>query len=311
MSPFGFTALSGAWLFLLIPPLILFYFLKLKRPRVEIPSLVFWQQVLQDSRVNAPFQKFKRNLMLFLQLLLLLLLILAAMQPFWRGNAGRAQRLPILIDISASMDAGSEDTKGSQLDEAKKRVGQRIDRLLRGQKICLISFGDRAKKLTPFTDNKRILKTALDNLTVLDVPGNPEDALRMAQALNSREPFDEVLMMSDGNFPERSDFELSYTLDYERLPPAGPNAGITSLNARRSDGLSWDVFVNVEGNPAFEVNATIHVDQDGQEIDRQAISLEPGSAERLIFQVPGEVETTLSARLVPQGFDALTSDNTA
>ena len=76
MSPFGFTALSGAWLFLLIPPLVIFYFLKLKRPRIEIPSLVLWQQVLQDSRVNSPFQRFKRNLLLFLQLLLLLLLIL-------------------------------------------------------------------------------------------------------------------------------------------------------------------------------------------------------------------------------------------
>lgn len=311
MSPFGFTALSGAWLFLLIPPLVIFYFLKLKRPRIEIPSLVLWQQVLQDSRVNSPFQRFKRNLLLFLQLLLLLLLILAAMQPFWRGEASRAQRLPILIDVSASMDARHEGSKDTQLDEAKKRITQRIDNLLRGQKICLIAFGDRAKKLTPFTNNKRILKAALDNLVVQDVPGNPEDALRMAQALNSREPFDEVLMITDGNFPERSDFELSYALDYERLPPAGPNAGITSLNARRSGDLSWDVFVNVEGNPEFEVKATIHIEQDGQEIDRQAIALEPGAAERLIFQVPGETEAAFRVRLDPQAFDALAADNTA
>ena len=59
-----FTALSSAWLFALLVPLIVFYFLKLKRPRQIIPSLVLWRQVLSDQRVNSPFQKFKRNLLL-------------------------------------------------------------------------------------------------------------------------------------------------------------------------------------------------------------------------------------------------------
>src|SRR6266581_825102 len=101
----AFTSLSAAWLFLLLIPLVVFYFLKLKRPRLEIPSLVLWRQVLSDQRVNAPFQKFKRNLLLLLQILILTLLALAAMQPFLRREAARAQRLPVLIDVSASMGA--------------------------------------------------------------------------------------------------------------------------------------------------------------------------------------------------------------
>ena len=86
----SFQLWSSAWLFLLIPLLVLFYFLKLKRPRLEIPSLILWRQVLSDNRVNSPFQRFKRNILLLLQLLLLLLLILAAMQPFLRGGPGSA-----------------------------------------------------------------------------------------------------------------------------------------------------------------------------------------------------------------------------
>src|SRR5215210_4200252 len=93
-----FTALSSAWLLLLLVPLVAFYFLKLKRPRQVIPSLVLWRQVLDDQRVNSPFQRFKRNLLLLLQLLLLALLILAAMQPLLRRAAGGSQRLPVLID---------------------------------------------------------------------------------------------------------------------------------------------------------------------------------------------------------------------
>ena len=41
----GFQSLSYAWLALLLVPLVIFYFLKLKRPRLEIPSLALWRQV--------------------------------------------------------------------------------------------------------------------------------------------------------------------------------------------------------------------------------------------------------------------------
>ena len=75
MSWGGFQTLSHLWLLTLLAPLVLLYFLKLKRPRAEIPSLALWRQVLQDHRVNSPFQRFKRNLLLLLQLLLLLFLM--------------------------------------------------------------------------------------------------------------------------------------------------------------------------------------------------------------------------------------------
>src|SRR5882757_4116779 len=113
-----FTALSSAWLFLLTIPLVVFYFLKLRRPRQVIPSLVLWRQVMADQRVNAPFQQFKRNLLLLLQILLLSLLLLAAMQAFLRREASRAQRLPVLIDVSASMAALDVPGGVSRLDAA-------------------------------------------------------------------------------------------------------------------------------------------------------------------------------------------------
>ena len=93
----NFNLLSSAWFFFLIITLVDFYFLKLRRQRLEIPSLVLWQQVLQDSRVNSPFQKFKRNILLLLQLLLLCLLIIAAMDPIISGNSND-QKMPIIVD---------------------------------------------------------------------------------------------------------------------------------------------------------------------------------------------------------------------
>ena len=40
----SFSSLSSAWLFGLLVPLIVFYFLKLRRPRQLVPSLVLWRQ---------------------------------------------------------------------------------------------------------------------------------------------------------------------------------------------------------------------------------------------------------------------------
>ena len=60
----GFSTPIAAALFGLLVPLIIFYFLKLKRPRLELPSLALWRQVISDQRVNSPFQRFRRNLLM-------------------------------------------------------------------------------------------------------------------------------------------------------------------------------------------------------------------------------------------------------
>src|SRR6187549_816320 len=131
----SFTALHSAWLFALLAPLIIFYFLKLKRPRQTIPSLVLWRQVLADQRVNSPFQRFKRNILLLLQLLLLALLALAAMQPVLRRLGSGATRLPVLIDVSASMAALDQPNGQTRLNVAKARVKELIDNLPPDQEL--------------------------------------------------------------------------------------------------------------------------------------------------------------------------------
>ncbi|MCA9009578.1 MAG: BatA domain-containing protein, partial [Planctomycetaceae bacterium] len=50
----GFVNLFGAWFLLALIPLIILYFLKLRRPKMEVPSLALWQSVVNDQRVNSP-----------------------------------------------------------------------------------------------------------------------------------------------------------------------------------------------------------------------------------------------------------------
>ncbi len=311
MSSLGFYALGSAYLFALTAPLVLLYFLKLKRPRVQVPSLVLWRRVIEDRRVNSPFQRFKRNLLLLLQLLLLMLLCLAALQPFWRAGQTRADRLPVLIDSSASMAALDAPGGKSRLDVAKGQVGDLIEGLKPDQQMCIISFDSGARKRADFTDNKRVLRDALDAITVADVPSGLEEALRMAEAMARTQPFDEVLLFSDGNIPERINFDLPYKLDYRRLPPAGPNAGITSLNATRSSSGGWDVFVVVEGSEGETAPVTVNILYDGRQVATRSLTLGASRRERIGFSVPGGHAVDVQVNLVPAGPDSLASDNTA
>ena len=270
----SFSALSASWLFLLLIPLIVFYFLKLKRPRLEIPSLVLWRQVLADQRVNSPFQKFKRNFLLLLQILLLALLVLAAMQPFPRREVARADRVPILIDISASMGALDREGGTTRLAEVKKRVRDLIDGLPAEQELSLVAFSRNARRLTPFTNNQRDLRAALDALEIEDLPSDLEEALRMAQALARTAAFDKVLLFSDGNFPAKTNFELPFKIDYQRVSPAGSNYGITAASARRAAGGRWEVFVQLGASAEAEsATGTVELLQDGAVVATESVPL--------------------------------------
>lgn len=318
----GFFAPSFAWLALLLVPLVIVYFLKLRRTRVSVPSLALWRQVINDQRVNAPFQKFKRNLLLFLQILLLMLLVLAAMQPFLRGSEGDEQFLTILIDTSASMAA--VDEKGdSRLDLVKEEVGALIDGLLPGQRLTMISVSGTARRLTDFSDNKVLLHSALDDLEVSDVPSRLEDGLRLAQALARTVPeVRSVRLYTDGNLPMRLNpatnepvaavnIDLPFEVEYFQLPAAGNNIGITALNARRSSQSTWDVFVRVETTGQGSAEGLLSVSSNGSPVSEETVILEAGESQRLVFSVDATTAQQLHVRLRPVGHDALASDNEA
>ena len=306
----GFLKLSALWLLLLIPPLVLLYFLKLRRPRLAVPSLVLWQQVINDHRVNSPFQRFKRNILLLLQLLLLLLLVLAAMQPFLRGGPSASDRRPVLIDRSASM--GALDDRGkTRLDLAKEQVGELIDRLGSNEEMALIAFGHTAQQMVEFTSNKRLLRSALDSIELEDVASDVTDALRMADALARTAQFDRVLLVTDGNLPQKIDFELPFELDYQKLPSAGGNMGITALNARRNSGGGWNVFVQVQSTKDHLGTAALELIQDGESRALEQVTPTSGGGQRFVFQITAEAATSIELRLRPDSFDTLAADNVA
>src|SRR5438309_4815259 len=93
------------WLPLIGGLIVVMYILKLRRRDVVVSSTFLWQQVIRDVQANAPFQKLRKNLLLFLQLLAILLLVLVISRPFWRSKGVGGRSVVIVVDNSASMKA--------------------------------------------------------------------------------------------------------------------------------------------------------------------------------------------------------------
>ncbi len=309
MSFLNFVNLYGAWFFLSLIPLVILYFLKLRRPKLEVPSLVLWQSVVNDQRVNSPFQKFRRNLLLLLQVILLCLLVLALMQPFLPTTAGVAEYTPLLIDCSASMSAKDEATGKTRLELVREQVREQIENLSGDQQISLFTFASTGRRLTEFTNDRRTLLRALDKIEVTDLPAQLDDVLRMAAAYASSFPIETVTVLTDGNLPERVDFELPFRLDVRRVDPGGVNLGITEMSARRSGANEWEVFVRVAGSSDELRGAELQILENGQQTHTETLEVSKDDAERLVFPVSAGNATLLEARLVPSGFDAMETDN--
>ena len=306
----GFNELSKLWFLTLLIPIIIFYFLKLKRPKVNIPSLFLWQQVIDDKRVNSPFQRFKRHILLLLQLILLTLLVLAATNPYFLGNMNKAKRIPILIDISASMGAIDKATGKSRFERAKEKIENLINNTPQGQEFAIIAFSDRAQKICGFTDNTKILNEAISKLKVKDLPANIEDALRMIQAMSKNFNFKEALLFSDGNFPDKAKFSLPFKLNFQKISNDAPNIGITALSAQRSGANNWIIFAELSSTGKTSP-AVLELYHNGELLGEETYVPTTGNSERISFKVPGNLKSSLKLQLKPDGFDALSSDNTA
>src|SRR5580698_11004918 len=97
--------------------IIALYFLKLRRRPVQVPSTLLWRRSLEDLHVNSLFQRLRKNLLLFLQLLAVFLVMLALAGPRIRGSSDQGERYVLAIDNSASMSAS--DVEPTRLEKAK------------------------------------------------------------------------------------------------------------------------------------------------------------------------------------------------
>lgn len=315
----NFTTPMAGLLALAAIPIVIVYFLKLRRPRRTVPSLVLWQKVLEDQRVNSPFQRFRRNLLLWLQLALLACLVLACMQPFFGSSFGSGDALPIIVDVSASMDAREEPGGQSRLERVQDELYELVDSLPRSKRVALIASGARATQLTDVTSDRSLLRAAITKLTIEPVETDLTPALRLAEGLTQSTRVSELRLYTDGNMPTDANspdgvavvpFDLPFEVDYRHIEdrkPAG-NIGLVEVSASRSGESDWDIFARVTASVTAG-RADVILEQDGQELRRDAAVFEAGTSQRLSFSLDSTSASNVVVRVEPKQFDALQLDD--
>ncbi|MBO6740983.1 MAG: VWA domain-containing protein [Phycisphaerales bacterium] len=253
---FAAPLLAGIVAAIAIPALIILYFLKLRRIPREVSSTLLWKKTIQDLQANAPFQRLRKNLLLFLQLIVLGLILLALAQPRSATTSEQGKKYLILIDRSASMAAvDGDETLGSKsrLERAKEEAIALVESMRepsvfsQGEKAdeaMIIAFDASAEIVAQFTSDQSALINAINAIEQTDAPSSIEEAYRLAQAQRPNR------LVTDANEAG----EVLNTIELEELKGGDPyffhlysDGRIPDIQSVRAD--------QVEGQFAFEYHA--------------------------------------------------------
>ena len=279
-----------------IPALLVLYFLKLRRREMPIPSTLLWRKAIQDLQVNAPFQRLRRNLLLFLQLALLALLILALSRPVTFFTPGAGKNTVIIIDRSASMAATDVSGK-SRLDEAKRRAKELVETLERGGHAMVIAFDDKAETVQPFTADVLALKTAIDDIEQTDRRTRLKLAYQLADAqlafiaeqlrVGSGVVLPDVFVYSDGRVLDAAELSIKGKLRYEKIGTADAgNIAVVALSAKRNYERPTEVQI-------FARLANFGPTLQQADVELSVSSVDPADPTRDDFKVRGIAAVTL------------------
>lgn len=330
---FRSTLGTPGWIIMaLIPPAIFaLYFLKLRRQPVEVPSTYLWHRVIEDLHVNSLWQRLRKSLLLFLQLLVVALAILALLRPGWQGQSLQGQRFIFLVDNSASMSATDAPANASRLQLAKQRVDELVDQLESDMSAMIVSFAEEPVVVQEFTDNKRSLKEALTRIQPTNSVTELADALELADGFANPEKITlgeteyevteqqevDLFILSDGRFGSVENFSLG-NLRPQFLPLGSidaSNLAITNFNVRRGEERPelQQAFVQVANFSELAQRVVVELYQSGRLLDAAELEIEADGIGASTFMLDDQVAGELRARIsFPAEYeDQLPLDNEA
>lgn len=268
--------------------IIALYFLKLRRTPRRVPSTYLWMRAVEDLHVNSLFQRLRRNLLLFLQLVVIGLVFAAFFPLSCTTQRDEGKRYIFLIDNSASMAA--TDVKPSRLEAAKQQALAMVDQMISDDTAMVMAFADGVTDQMPFSQHRGVIRQRIEAIEQTQETTSIREALPVAAGRanpGSTGPDDrnpvlpmpaDLYIFSDGRFPD-VDFPLgNLTPHFVTIGSASHNIGIaamsTRVNEERPDQLQ--VFARIENYSAHEA-ACPQADVAAL-ADKQAIGSRPDTA---------------------------------
>ncbi len=289
-NPWGFLA------FLSVPLLILFYILKQRHQEQMVSSTYLWERSQLLMQASAPWQKLRKSLLFFLQLLLLVCLSLALTRPVIQ-HAGTAQEYIMMIDSSASMRSG--DRSPSRFAMAVREVEKQVDRLLPGQCMSIIQVGDNVSLLVSRSADKQMLHAALRGMECGYGTADVQAAVALAGSLRIAEVSTQVVFYTDKEYRESGEISIVNLCEKEE------NTAVTGVSSVLTE-KGYTILSTVQSSGGHN-GLTLELYCDGVLFDARSVDCPAGEPVHTYWQSVPVDASFVSVRIVEE--DALAADN--
>ena len=298
----GFTNLWPLFLLLTIPPVIMLYILKRKYKEEVISSSLLWKEVYKNTRANTPWEKFKKNIMLLLQIIIILSVILALMSPFISMGGKSYKNIIMVIDNTASMNT-IYDGSNSRLEQGKALAKEYLNSTKEGTNTYIISYDGTSNLLLNGDFNKYNATSIIDKISTSYSSGDISDVVSFVKAIGDGvgEEY-EALIFTD---KQMAISDINGRIVY--LGNSGLNASVDNVSHKFVDD-KVKVIANVtnNGDSLYEGDFSLY---NGEELAAvEGVSLQVGESKTLSFELDSLNSSYLKGELSRK--DILMEDNT-
>ena len=298
----GFTNLWPLFLLLTIPPVIMLYILKRKYKEEVISSSLLWKEVYKNTRANTPWEKFKKNIMLLLQIIIILSVILALMSPFISMGGKSYKNIIMVIDNTASMNT-IYDGSNSRLEQGKILAKEYLNSTKEGTNTYIISYDGTSNLLLNGDFNKSNAASIIDKISTSYGSGDISDVVSFVKAIGDGIGEDyEALIFTD---KQAAISDINGRIVY--LGNSGLNGSVDNVSHKFVDD-KVKVIANVtnNGDSLYEGDFSLY---NGEELAAvEGVTLQVGESKTLSFELDSLNSDYLKGELSRK--DILMEDNT-
>jgi len=308
------------WLLLVLLPIALFYILRTRAKRQTVATILFWQQVFEERRSRAFWRQLRHLFSLLLSLLFAILLIAAILNPV--GSSTQAERIVIVLDNSASMNALGNSGK-SRFDEALKQARRLIQSADGRKQTAIITTGGTSQLVCGFSSHFGTLQKAIGEILPTNLSGTLSDAIAMAEFLvqhesdHGQQTVSKIFVITDGNEAIAEKYLSQDNIQRINIGKSVGNVAITKFQPRRSmsETLNFEILLETTNFSQLPVECQVEITLNDDTIDIIPLSLASGTKERQIVTASTASGGKLRARLeiIPENTgeteDALVGDN--
>lgn len=290
-TPWGLLAL------LAVPIIILMYLFKQRYKETKVPSLYLWKKAIPQSKAQEPWQKLRKNLLMFLQIGAALLLAFALGGPYIMGK-GQVVDYVLALDCSMSMQA--TDVPESRFLSAKKDMLRLVEDAAPQTSFSVVLLQEEPILLLSGENDKKQVLRCIQETEVTNGGVSWDKAKTIVEA--EKEVLGGEIVVFSDDFGGFGDLPLQEKV-YNK---AGNNSALSLLSyTEQEDGFSVLTRLENWGKDGNEKTVTLYVDDTV--FDTKSFVLDRGESVDVTFRAVPKGTNSIMVRLFPE--DDLQADN--